>query len=244
MRNFLILMFLATGAAQAEDCELPVGRNEALRGVIDFSDCIQTRVNELEAENTALRQNLDDLRKTLADFPGELVNINGRETRFGGERLALASYLLPSRSGEGAASLAIDDKVAGDLCALGCTLFLQATGEDARGIATVEPGAIGPCSFRYDAKSGAWSVSGCGQTASGIDGNGNPTGEGGGEVIASAGVCMLADAEPLRKIDDDQPANTGEALSRDRGMALYLIASPARSGAATGQFRCGLKLTR
>jgi hypothetical protein len=242
MRALLILLFLAAGAAHAEDCKLPEGKNEALKGVIDFSKCIQKRVNALETENAALREALAEMQKTLASVPGELVNVNGRETRSGGERLNQASYTVPSRSGTGAAFVAVDDKVASDLCAQGCAVSLQMTTES--GMIPAEPGAIGPCTFRYDAKSGAWSINGCGDAVSGIDGNGKATGAGGGEQIASAGgACILADAEPLREVDTQTPEGT-ENLGRDRGKALYLIADARLAAAGSGRFRCELKLVR
>lgn len=242
MRTLLLSLFLATGAAHAEDCKLPEGKNEELKGVIEFSKCIQKRVNALETENAALRESLEAMQKTLASVPGELVNVNGRETRSGGERLTQASYTMPSRAGTGAAFLAVDDKVAGELCAQGCSVSLQMTTEG--GTIPTEPGAIGPCTFRYNAKSGAWSLNGCGEPVSGVDGNGKPTGEGGGETIAVAGgACILADAEPLRQVDAQAPKAT-ETLGRDRGKALYLIADSRLAGAGAGRFRCELKLAR
>lgn len=245
MRVFLILLFLATGAAHAEECKLPAGDNKELTGVVNFSKCIQKRVNALENENAALREDLAAVQKIVADLPGELLNVNGRETRTGGQTLYRATYSLPSRTGTGAAYIAVDDKVAGALCAQGCALMLQMTGDDALGSpATKASPAVGPCTFRYSATSGAWSISGCGEVVSGVDGNGKPTGAGGGERIVSVGgACILADAEPLRQVDATVP-EVGETLGRDRGKALFLIADAGQAETSAGRFKCELKLAQ
>jgi hypothetical protein len=244
MRLLTLLFIFAASAAQAKDCIIPKIVSKDLKGVIEFSKCIQQRVGALEAENADLRKELKALQKLLADVPGELINVNGRETRRGGQLLTQASFTLPARSGDGMSFLAVDDKLLGDLCAQGCSLFLQVAREDLRGTTMDGPTAIGPCTFRYAAKTGAWSLDNCGAPVSGVDGDGKATGPGGGEAVASAGeACILADAEPLRGVEAQDPA-AGETLGRDRGRALYLIAESSANGPAGGRFRCELKFTR
>jgi hypothetical protein len=248
MRAIVFAFFLTTGVAAAEDCRLPVFENKALSGVVDFSKCIRKQVSDLETENAKLRKELDEMQKALANFPGELVNENGRETRFGGDRLTQATYTLKVRTRESTSSVALDPKVLGELCGLGCTVFLIQTGERLGNAASTSASALGPCSFLYDAKIGTWSLGGCGEAVSGTDGNGTPTGADGGEVIATVGAsCTLADAEPARAVEqapETEVETVAQRLGNDRAKGLFLIANPALWSGEEDRFRCELRFAR
>jgi len=226
-----------SGPAAAQECKLPYSRNESLLGVTDFAKCIQNRVNVLESENVKLRKDLTELRKSLANFPGEVTNENGRETRMGGERIVRASYTLTSRSREARASLAIDAKLMADLCGTDCSVTLLAVGERLRD-APSHSEALGPCTFRYNGRSGAWSFGGCVDPVSGVDGDGTPSAATGGQIIGAVGeACIFADAEPSRTLG--QPEGP---LGRDRAKGLFLIADPSLWSGDEDRFRCELKL--
>jgi hypothetical protein len=238
MRRFLLALCILPAPAAADECKLPYPRNKELMGVTEFADCIQKRVKVLETENAKLRKDLDDMRKSLVNFPGEVINENGRETRLGGDRIARASYSLTSRSREARTGLAIDAKLMDELCSTDCTVTLLAVGERLRDT----PGkseALGPCTFRYNGRSGAWSFGGCVEPISGVDGDGTPSAATGGDIIATVGeACLLADAEPSRALDQG-----GGILGRDRGKGLYLIADPSLWQGDEDRFRCELKFS-
>jgi hypothetical protein len=243
MRLMPILLVLLAGAADARECRRPdiVIIGNEVRGLEAFADCLLDRVADLQRRQTRLLEEIDDLRRALVDLPGELVNENGREKRFGGSRLAHAGFSLSARSRDSATALYIDHRDLGGLCGQGCTFTLLLSVEPLREASPAPVFATGLCAFHYNARSGVWGRSGdCGEPVSGIDGDGTPTGPSGGEVIAVAGeACILADSEPGRRVDP-----TTEALGRDRTKGLFLIADATRWNADGDRFRCDLSISR
>jgi hypothetical protein len=235
-----LFCFLAT-AAQAKDCEAPRYEARKVAGLVAFADCMNDRVGKLEAENAKLRDELEKTRVALSGFPGELKNDNGRVTRSGGDNLLQASFSTSARKGQAAAGLAIDQQALEAMCAVGCTVHLALTAEALRNTDPPPVFADATCTLRYTAKNGAWAQGGgCGDAVTGVDGDGKPPGEAGGEVLATAGgACLLTDAEPGRGVNDD-----GQVLGADRAKGLFLVAAPLMFTGADARFRCELKLGR
>jgi hypothetical protein len=245
MRLFLIAFLASSGlwsaAAQARDCRPPEITVREVRGLRDFADCLIAEIADLRRENTRLAGEVTALQKALARIPGEIVNEGGRASRLGGDDLARASFSATARSRAGAVVVGVDPSLLQELCATGCALSLSLS---AIGLRTADPApvvAVGPCTFVYNAASGAWSrSSACGEALAGIDGDGQPTGATGGEVVAEAGaVCLLADSEPSRK-----PGTPATTFARDSQRGLFLIADPSLWTGTETRFRCDLKLLR
>lgn len=241
MRFLPALLCLLASAAQAKDCEPPIFEERKVTGFIAFAKCMNDRVGKLEEENAKLRDELEKTRDSLAEFPGELKNDNGRVTRTGGDNLVQASFATSARKGQAAAGLAIDQQALEAMCAVGCTLHLALTAEALRKSDPPPVFADATCSLRYTTKNGAWSQGGgCGDAASGVDGDGKPPGEAGGEVLAAAGgACLVADAEPGRGVNKD-----GQVLGADRAKGLFLVAAPLMFTGTDARFRCELKIVR
>jgi hypothetical protein len=242
MRLLLVLLVLTAGAARAEDCKRPQYENNMLiRGLDDFVDCVNKRLAGLENEKALLQERVDSLEKLISGLPGELSDNNGRVTRSGGGTLVRAAISLDARSKQATIEKRIDQKVLEQLCGEGCTVTLSLT---AVGLREGDPApifAVGPCSFLYKAKSGAWTLGkACGATASGVDGDGALSDAPGGDVILTAGeACLFADSGPRRSVEpEDQP------LSRDRDKGLFLIADPALWAGSEQRFRCDLRIAR
>jgi hypothetical protein len=241
MRLILVAFALLAGTAAAKDCEPPKRVGEELNGVIKFSECMIDKVAGLERENSDLRKDLEKIQAALKKFPGEIRNEGGRVTRSGGENLVLATFVTDARRGSGPVALEIDQKALEAICAVGCTLNLALAAE---GLRKDDPGSVNTavtCSLRYDAKGGEWSQGGgCGDPVSGIDGDGKPPGESGGEAIAVAGgACVLADSEPARSVDAD-----GQLLGEDRAKGLFLVAAPTAWTGTEARFRCEMRIAR
>lgn len=241
MRLLPALFCLLATAAQAKDCEIPRFEERKVSGLVAFAECMNERVGRLEEENAKLREELEKTRGSLAEFPGELMNDNGRVTRTGGDNLVQASFATSARKGQAAAGLAIDQQALETMCAVGCTVHLALTAEALRKSDPPPVFADTTCSLRYTAKSGAWAQGGgCGEAASGVDGDGNPPGEAGGEVLATAGgACLLADAEPGRGVTKER-----QVLGTDRAKGLFLVAAPLMFTGTDARFRCELKIVR
>lgn len=241
MRLLPVLLCLLATAVQAQDCEPPRSDGHSVTGLGAFAKCMNDRVARLEADNAVLREELDRLRGTLAEFPGELTNDNGRVTRTGGDNLVQASFATSARKGQAAAGLAVDQAALEAMCAVGCTLHLALTAEALRKNDPPPVFADASCPLRYTAANGAWSQGGgCGAAVSGVDGDGKPPGQGGGEVLASAGgACLLADAEPGRGVKED-----GQVLGADRTKGLFLVAAPLLFTGTDVRFRCEMKISR
>jgi hypothetical protein len=240
--RFTVFAFLAlTSAAQAHDCKQPRYEDKEIKGLKAFTECVIGTLSDLEQEQARLLDEIKTLKAALAQIPGELVNLNGRKTRRGGDSLAQARFTLSSRSRDGTTSLDIDAATLDELCAVGCSLTLTLTAQGLRAADVAPVFATGPCVFRYSATSGAWTTStGCGEAATGVDGNGTPAGASGGELIATVGeACRLADSEPRRSVDpEDQP------LGRDRKKGIHLIADATLWTGNEERFQCDLKLAR
>jgi hypothetical protein len=243
MRLMLTAFFVLAVAsnAHARDCNPADAEGQEIRGLRAFSECVIAEINDLKRENIELRREIEEIRKSLTSFPGDFENKNGRVTRLGGERLTQASFSLSSRSREGASGLDIDQKALALICEIGCSITLSLTAQGLRETDTAPVVAVGPCAFRYNLQSGVWALSGaCGEPVSGIDGDGAPNDNSGGEVIATAGgACILADSEPSRSVDPE----TGK-LSGDRAKGLFLVAEPALWKGKENRFRCDLKIAR
>jgi hypothetical protein len=241
MRWLLIAFFLLSGTAHARDCKPPRTENEKITGLRAFSDCLLQEVADLKREQADLETEIENLQKSLKGFPGELSDDNGRVTRLGGGRLTQASFSLASGTRDSATELDIDQDALEELCAIGCTFTLVLTAGQLRDAAPAPVFAAGPCAFRYNPKSGVWGRSGdCGAPVTGIDGNGKPTGNSGGEVIAASGdACVLADSIPGRSVDSEP-----QALGRDRAKGLFLIADARLWKGTEDRFSCDLKITR
>jgi hypothetical protein len=242
MRLTLIAFLLLTGAAHAKECKPPKLEDEQISGLRTFAECLIEEVADLKRGQAELRSEIDKLQKTLATVvPGALTNDNGRVTRTGGENLVEANFSLATRTRQGASALDIDQKALEEICESSCTFTLVLTGIGLRASDPAPVFATGPCVFGYSAGSGVWSRSGaCGDTVTGIDGNGTPTAALGGEIIAEAGGgCILADSEPRRDVDPET-----EALGRDRKRGLFLIADAALWKGDGGRFQCDLRFSR
>ena len=238
MRWILLVLLLFPALAFAKDCEPPTREGMEIRGLFSFSECMIDKVAALERENAAIKTELEAIRAALSKFPGELQIDNGRVTRTGGETLVQASFITTARRREGTVALGADQKALEALCAIGCKVNLVLAPE---GLRDDDPGTaavVATCSLHYAAKSGACSLGGCGNPVSGVDGDGKPPGNSGGEVIASAGgACLLADSEPSRSVNSE-----GGMLGGDRAKGLFLIATPALWTGTEDRFRCVLKL--
>lgn len=241
MRELLVILIFAAGAAQARDCKEPWWENKVLKGMGTYVDCVNTRLAELETQKARLQDKVDKLEKIMAGLPGEMTDLNGRVTRSGGGTLMRAGFALDARARQAAMETEIDQNALEQLCGEGCSLTLVLTAVGLRDGDPTPIYAIGPCAFQYKAKSGAWTRSGaCGGEASGVDGDGSISDAPGGEVIAIAGdACLLADSGPLRRVDPED-----QTLSRDRAKGLVLIADPARWTGREQRFRCDLRLSR
>jgi hypothetical protein len=241
MRPILILFFLAAGAAHARDCEPPEVYDETIRGLRDFAECAIAEIADLKREQAGLQDKIDTLEKALADVPGRLSNDNGRVTRSGGDTLARADFAVDGRVRQGAAALDIDQKVLEELCSGGCSFTLVLTAVGLRAADPAPVFAVGPCVLQYKPESGIWARSGaCGETVTGVDGDGAPTGSPGGEIIAAAGSgCILADSAPRRTVDPET-----ETLGPDRKQGLFLIADAALWQGEEDRFRCDLRFSR
>lgn len=241
MRFLPALILLLASAAQAKDCDIPKNDGRIVTGLADFAKCMNERVGSLEAENARLRQELETTRGSLAKFPGELTNDNGRVSRTGGENLVQARFTNSGRKGQTASGLVVDQVALEQICAAGCTLRLSLTAEALRKSDPPPVFADATCSLRYTAGSGAWAQGGgCGEAVSGVDGDGKPPGKAGGEVVASVGgACILADAEPGRGV-----AAEGPVLAADRSKGLFLIAAPPLFTGTDARFRCQMTIGR
>jgi hypothetical protein len=241
MRFLVVFLVLAAGNAQARDCKEPYIENKVVKGLGDFVECVNDRLAGVEEESAKQRDRVEKLEKTLAGLPGELTDVNGRVTRLGGGNLTRAGFALDGRAQQAAMGMDVDQKALEEVCGEGCsfTLVLTAIGLREDDVAPVM--ATGPCTFQYNAKTGAWTRGGaCGALAAGVDGDGSPSGVPGGQIIAAAGdACMLADSGPRKSVDpEDQP------LSRDRDKGLVLIADPSFWKGSEQRFRCDLRITR
>lgn len=242
MRVAMVLLLLAAGAAQAEDCEKPTIENKTVKGLGAFVDCANARLAGLEAEKAALQGRVEDLEKLISGLPGEMTDINGRVTRSGGGALVRAGFALDARSRQAAMERRLDQKAVEQLCTDGCSVTLSLT---AVGLREGDPTPIfsaGPCAFTYSAKSGAWTRSeACGgPSVSGVDGDGSLSDAPGGAVILAAGAaCILADSGPARSVDAE-----GQALARDREKGLVLIADPSLWTGTEQRFRCDLRIAK
>jgi hypothetical protein len=241
----LILAALAlglSGMAHAQDCQTPRKIGQLYEGVIDFAKCTNARITALERQNAELRDAVAKLQAALSEVPGELKNDAGRITRSGGEALTLATFTAKVRRREGSARLEIDQAAVEKLCQVGCALNLILVPEGLRAGDQVSASAAATCTFVYAAESGAWSqTGGCGDPTSGVDGDGKPAGDPGGDIIATVGgACILADSEPSRSVG----AADAEMLNADRTKGLFLIAAPALWTGTEDRFRCELKIGR
>jgi hypothetical protein len=241
MRLTPILLVFSATLAEARECKPPDIDNKNIRGLRAFSECMILEVEDLKRENAKLRDEIDKIRKSLADFPGELQNTDGRVARRGGDRLAQASFSRVARARERATSLDIDQKAIVALCVSGCLMSLSLVAEGLREADTAPIATLGPCGFTYNPKSGAWAMSeACGEPVSGVDGDGVPGGSSGGEVIvAVGGACIMADSEPSLSVGSE-----AGKLGHDRAKGLYLVADPALFQGVEDRFRCELKITR
>jgi hypothetical protein len=241
MRLMLLFLLLCASAAQARDCDPPRWENNGLTGIADFSKCVNARVADLEAENADLSDRIVALEETLAALPGEMTDVNGRVTRSGGGNLVRAGFALDGRAQQAVMAMDVDQKALEQLCGEGCSFTLVLTAIGLREGDAAPVFATGPCAFQYKAKSGAWTRSAaCGEAATGVDGNGMPSGEPGGEAIAVAGdACLLADSGPRRSVDP-----VTQSLSRDRDKGLMLIADPTLWTGTEQRFRCDLRIAR
>lgn len=241
MRLSALIFALGTSIAQAADCEAPKQQGNTLVGLGRFAACLNSAMSELEAENARLREELEKIQASLPDFPGTLVNENGRVTRTGGNQLLQASFAAKVRRREAAQSLPIDQAALEQLCSVGCTVSMFLISE---GLRTNDPTPViasGTCTLRYSAKDGAWSQGGgCGEPTSGVDGDGKPPAQSGGDVIAAVGgACLLADSQAARAVGAE-----GGLLGQDRAKGLYLISEPSLWRGDTERFRCELKLSQ
>lgn len=239
MRPLPALLCLFVTAAQAKDCEPPQIQGRNVSGLSAFVDCVNDRIAKLEADNTALRKEMETVRTALAEIPGELKNDSGKVTQRGGTSVMKATFTTAARKGQAASGLPIDQNALESLCAIGCTIHLALTAETLRKEDPPQVFADASCTLRYTAKNGAWAqTGGCGDPVSGVDGDGKPAGQTGGEVLAVAGeACLLADAEPGRGI-----TGTGQVLAADRAKGLYLIAAPLLFKGTNARFRCEMKI--
>lgn len=241
MRFLPALFCLLATAALAEDCNIPRNDGQNVTGLGAFAKCMNERVAKVEEENARLREELDEMRGSLASFPGELKNDNGRVTRTGGDNLVQASFSTSARKGQAASGLPIDQSALEAMCAVGCTIHLALTAEALRKNDPPPVFADATCSLRYTAKNGAWAQGGgCGEAVSGVDGDGKPPGKAGGEVLAGAGgACLLTDAEPGRGVKEE-----GQVLGADRAKGLFLVAAPLFFTGPDARFRCEMKIGR
>lgn len=243
MRTVLALLLLASGGiSHAGDCQLPRQIGKDYAGVIDFAKCMNERVSALERQNAELREAIAKLQSALSQVPGELQNDGGRITRSGGEALTVATFTTKVRRREGSARLEIDQAVVEKLCERGCALNLVLVPEGLRADDPVEASTAGTCTFVYSTENGAWSqTGGCGDPTSGVDGDGKPAGDPGGDVIATVGgACILADSEPSRSVG----AADAQMLNADRARGLFLIAAPNLWTGTEDRFHCELKIGR
>jgi hypothetical protein len=242
MRLIIALCFLVMPvAARARTCDMPLHTLPdagQYREVLDTIDCLLNEIDDLKQGQAVLADEIERLKSQLAKVPGEYINLDGKVTTTGGDKIAAASFRLTSQPDGRAASLAIDHAVWEALCAdgTGCTLSLFTEADGLRLSETAATAATGPCALNYTKTSGAWSVgAGCGGSAvaSGTDGNAEPGGLGGGEVVMVAGeACILADADASRTVGGS------EVLGSDGVHGFFLVAKP---GTATdGRFRCVL----
>lgn len=223
--------------------ERPVETREYLR-------CLEGELARLSREQARLAAALEAQARALAALPADYANVEGRVTAVPGRPVGRAVFVVSSRRGAAAASLALDRAVVEALCARpgGCRIALA---HQALEFGFANPRVatgVGPCLFAYDPAGGAWfRGEACGSPAArGIDGDGGATGTGGGEVIAAAaGACLLADADSGQKSGADGPV-----LGRDAGPGFFLIAAPegeAGTGGTGGtggapRFRCELRI--
>lgn len=241
MRVLFVLLMLAAGAAQAEDCKRPQYENKMMRGLDEFVDCVNRRLAGLEKEKALLQDRVESLEKLISGLPGEMTDTNGRVTRSGGGALVRAAVSLDARSRQAVMERRIDQKALEQLCGEGCNVTLSLTAVGLREGDPTPIFAVGPCGFQYKVKSGAWTLGeACGKAVSGVDGDGSLADAAGGEVIVTAGeACQFADSGPRRSVDpEDQP------LSRDRDKGLVLIADPALWTGSEQRFRCDLRITK
>ncbi|MCX7644014.1 MAG: hypothetical protein N2Z62_01805 [Rhodobacteraceae bacterium] len=215
---------------------------ERLDQLETYLRCLEAELADLRDREARLRAALAAQAEALAAIPADYANIDGKVSMAEGRPIGAARFVLSARRSGAAASLALDRGVIEALCARpgGCAITLA---HQALGFGFADPrvtAAVGPCVFDYDPAGGGWfRGAACGgEAARGRDGDGGATGPGGGggAVIATAGaVCLLADA-------DADPRGAPDALARDTGRGLYLIAAPARDPAAAPRFRCELTL--
>jgi hypothetical protein len=241
MRLLVVVLCLAAAATtgEAKDCTSPRMEGRDVVGLKTFSDCVNERVAKLEADNAALRDEMERLRGAQAEIPGALTNDNGKVTQTGGAKVGQASFTTAARKGQTAAGLPIDQTALETLCAVGCTIHLALTAETLRKEDPPPVFADATCTLRYTAQSGAWAqTGGCGEAVSGVDGDGKPPGNTGGDVLAVAGeACLLADAEPGRGL-----AEKGQVLGTDRAKGLFLIAAPLLFTGSDARFRCEMRI--
>jgi hypothetical protein len=237
----LVVFLMFSGTAMARDCRPPEVTVRDIRGLRDFATCVIAEIADLRREQSRLRAEVAALQRELARIPGEIINENGRVTRLGGEDLTRASFSATALTRAGQVVVRVDPVVLEELCATGCALSLSFAAIGMRAADPAPVVAVGPCNFLYNRTSGVWSrSSACGAATAGVDGDGEPAGSLGAEIIAAVGTaCLLADSEPSRK-----PGLPTPSFSRDSQRGLFLIADPAMWGGGEARFRCDLRFAR
>jgi hypothetical protein len=239
----LALCLCAALPAAARDCrvEMPSGLPRHPFAFVDVLECLLDEIAALKRERARLTGRVAELEATLATIPADYVNADGRIEAAADRPVARARFVLTARTTGGSAALALDPAVLEALCARpgGCAIALAERVLDLGRPEAEAAEGVGPCLFLYDPGDGAWfRAAGCGagEAVRGVDGNGGPMGDGGAEIVASAGqVCLLADAE----------ARTGPGsalLARDYSDGLFLIAAPGLGADPARRFRCELQI--
>ena len=219
-------VFVISGTAALADCQAgSVGRNmspESLsREFSEVVDCLEDRLGQLEAQNTALREQIATLEELAALVPSSYSakdgQSNGADAPYG-----VANFEITAKPKGRGFEAELDHSVILDLCAdgEGCVVTLFSSSETARNSETL--GRLGPCDLLYDVKSGLWAFGAeCGG-GSGLDGAGrlpgaeNPD----GAILLSIGNdCALTGSALNVRADEAGQAQ----LSRDREQGLFLV---------------------
>ena len=219
-------VFTTIGAAAFADCQTnSVGTSSRTDSIArEFStivDCLENRLDRLEAQNRALIEQVATLAEIAAQVPS---SYSAKDRRDNGATAPfdIANFEITAKPKGRGFEAELDHSVILDLCAdgEGCVLSLFSSSEAARSSET--RGRVGPCELLYDGESGLWTFgTECGG-GSGIDGAGrlpgaeNPD----GVVLLSIGNdCALTGSALNVRANE-----VGQAqLSQDRKQGLFLV---------------------